>query len=75
MSDQCNINNFYDKCMYKDCTNSKSHGKRLYRFPLKTDERHHLWIRNSGKIYINNILHKLYCIFKIFFSIFVLYNC
>lgn len=39
MSNQCRIDNFYDKCVYKDCTNSRSHGKRLYRFPLKTDER------------------------------------
>lgn len=53
MSKQCHVNNFYDKCMYKDCTNLRSDEKRLYRFPLKTDERHHLWIRNSGKVLYN----------------------
>lgn len=49
MSEQYRTDNFYDKCMYKDCTNSRSEEKRLYRFPLHTDQRHHVWIRNSGK--------------------------
>ena len=49
MSKQCRADSFYDKCMYKDCANKKSDGKCLYRFPLHTDERFHLWIHNTGK--------------------------
>jgi len=49
MSNQYRVDRFYGNFMYKDCTSSKSQGKRLYRFPLQTDKRHHLWIRNSGK--------------------------
>ncbi|XP_072744907.1 uncharacterized protein [Anoplolepis gracilipes] len=48
MSKQCRVNNFFDKCMYKNCANKKSDKKRLYRFPLQTDERFYLWIHNSG---------------------------
>jgi len=44
--------------MYKNCKNERSPGKHIYRFPLQTDARHYLWIRNSGKfMYIFNI-HK-----------------
>lgn len=49
MSKQCRVNNFFDKCMYKDCANKRSDEKHLYRFPLQTDDRFHLWIHNSGK--------------------------
>jgi len=46
---------FYNKCMYKDCVNGRvAHKKHIYRFPLQTDVRHNLWIRNNGKfIYIH----------------------
>lgn len=56
MSDQNkNVYRFFEKCAYKDCSNGKYNGKHLYRFPLHTDERHHLQIRNSGK-FLNLIL-------------------
>ncbi|XP_029159104.1 uncharacterized protein LOC114931292 [Nylanderia fulva] len=48
MSNQCHLDTFYDKCMYKNCTSSRSLEKRIYRFPLQTDNRYHLWISNSG---------------------------
>lgn len=49
MSSQCGYNKFYKKCMYKDCENGRfAHDKRIYKFPLQTDSRHKLWIRNSG---------------------------
>jgi len=43
------IKKFFNKCMYMDCVNERSLGKHIYRFPLQTDARHYLWIRNSGK--------------------------
>jgi len=50
MSNQIDVNKFFNKCMYKDCENGRlSHGKRLYIFPSKTDARLDIWIRNSGK--------------------------
>jgi len=60
MSNESEINKFsVDKCMYKNCVNTRlSHGKRLYRFPLKTDPRCCLWIRISGKfLYIYKHTH------------------
>lgn len=52
MSNQDRVYRFFDKCAYKDCMNGKRNGKRLYRFPLQKDERYHLWIRNSGKCFV-----------------------
>ncbi|XP_026827851.1 uncharacterized protein LOC113562470 [Ooceraea biroi] len=49
MSNQCRVDSVYDKCAYKNCRNGRySTGTHLYRFPLATDGRYHLWIRNSG---------------------------
>lgn len=56
MSDENRAYRFFEKCAYKDCINGKNNGKHLYRFPLQTDERYYLWIRNSGKFFI---LYKL----------------
>jgi len=42
---------YFEKCAYKNCMNGKTNGKRLYKFPLQTDKRHYLWIRN-GKCFI-----------------------
>lgn len=70
MSNQYRVAFFFDKCVYKDCTSERLLcGKRLFRFPLQTDVRHKLWIRNSGKkFYINiyNITHLAFCAISYF---------
>lgn len=52
MSSQCSVD--YNKCMYKDCKNGKSHGKRLFKFPMQKDARCNVWIRNTGRSLYNN---------------------
>ena len=54
--------------MYKDCINGRvSHDKRIYRFPLSTDARQNIWIRNSGKfMYIRQFLIHKYTLVAIF---------
>jgi len=53
MSDQCRVETVYDKCMYKNCRNGRySTGTHLFRFPVITDAKCQLWIRNSGKFFI-----------------------
>jgi len=53
MGDQCRVETIYDKCMYRNCRNGRySTGTRLFRFPVTTDARCQLWIRNSGKFFI-----------------------
>jgi len=47
MSDH--INKFFNNCMCKNCVNERSLGKHIYRFPLQTNVKRYLWIRNSDK--------------------------
>lgn len=73
MSQQNCVYRYYDNCVYKDCMNGKRNGKRLYRFPLQTDERYCLWIRNSGKFFISYkfcLYNKTTFIFFLFCNIF-----
>jgi len=53
MSNENRVYRFFETCAYKNCTNGKANGERLYRFPLQTDKRYDLWIRNSGKICVS----------------------
>jgi len=44
--------------MYKNCRNGRySTGSHLFRFPLSTNPRHKLWIRNSGKFFMFYLLY------------------
>jgi len=58
MNKQDCIETVYDKCMYKNCRNGRySTGSHLFRFPLSTNPRHKLWIRNSGKFFMFYLLY------------------
>lgn len=50
MNNQCPSESVYDTCAYRNCRNGRfSTGAHLFRFPLSTDARYKIWIRNSGK--------------------------
>lgn len=60
MSSQCPVNSYYGRCVYKECKNGKSHGKRLFRFPKQEDVRCNMWIHNTGRSLCNNYVIILY---------------